>query len=127
MEKFSKIDKLKIDIFNLIYKVRKDNLIENRAYKFEIDDCVWAYISDNDAQYDNSVGVLAQIMAIIFLESNDRKADTQFFRQNMKDLLKEESIEEIFSDFSDSEISQIRYDLEILGFILPDITKTQYG
>lgn len=121
------LENLKLDIFNLLYKVRRDNIVENRSYKFEIDDCIWAYISDNDAQYNKSISFLAQLMTIVLLESNNRKNESLSFRQYIKDSLKEDTLEDILSDFSESEIREIRIDLEILGFIPPDITKPQWG
>jgi hypothetical protein len=123
----------KVGTLRLMYQCRQQVVWEKRTFLHPSEDISWAY---GEGEYLEFKGLDLLIRNVIYLviscaasepTSDSMSEGRTRIRTEVQSVLDSTPINELLADIPADEASDIRYDLEILGFIPPDITKPQWG
>jgi hypothetical protein len=122
---------IKMGIFRSMYKARQNIVYDKRSWFHPIEDVGVAYHDDCPDEGIPAMPDLFWLMdkTIYLILCAGLSPEPGFTNANEKirSILADSSIEELLKDIPEQEAYDLRYDLEILGFIPPDITKPQRG
>lgn len=113
-----------------MYEARRQILKHRREWISPLEDVYVAY-DDQGRGKDETLSDLYHLMdntIFLILATNQDIETSQVYSKNeINAILSKTPLEELLADVPADEARELRIDLEILGFIPPDITKPQYG
>jgi hypothetical protein len=122
----------KAGILKMMYDHRRQLLKQGIIMPYPVEDIAWAY---SEGQYTERTGLHLVIHNIIYSilveaafepQTELQRTGRARIRTEVESVLQETPIDELLADIPADEAREIRIDLEILGFIPPDITKPQW-
>lgn len=123
-------DSLRWSILKSMYQGRRNILQDKRAWLHPIEDVGYAYHDDTPDEYLPVMPDLHQIMSntiyLILCAGLSPEVGCTKATNIINSILAKTTIDELVKDIPEDEARDLRYDLEILGFIPPNITKPQY-
>lgn len=130
MEDWQTYNGIKKQRFRDMYRARRNILRSKREWLHPIEDVGVAY-DDEGRSKDESLPDLYHLMdsAIFLILAAGKSPELGLNRatNEINAILAKTPIDQLLTDIPLDEARELRIDLEILGFIPPDITKPQYG
>lgn len=120
-------DDLKIGTFRLMYMARQNIIRDNRPWLHPIEDVGVAFQDPYYEGMDDLGRLMFETRYLILCAGLSPEMGFNRATEVIKSILDKTTIDELVKDIPAEEARELRYDLEILGFIPPDITKPQYG
>lgn len=124
-------DSLRWSTLKAMYEGRRNILRDKRAWLHPIEDVGYAYHDDTPDEDLPLMPDLHRIMSetiyLILCAGLSPEVGFNKATEVIKSILAKTTIEELVKNIPENEARDLRYDLEILGFIPPDITKPQWG
>jgi hypothetical protein len=124
-------DSIKWARMQLMYKGRRNVLRDGRGWINPIQDVAYAFLDLDNTDYFYSLPDLHQLMTntiyLILAAGQTSEQGVKIITDEINAILSKTPLEELLTDVPADEARELRIDLEILGFIPPDITKPQYG
>jgi hypothetical protein len=116
--------------FLAMYEARRNLLQDKREWSSLLEDVYMAY-DDQDRGKDESLPDLYHLMDnaifLILATNQDNPTSQAYSRNEIQSILDRTPLDQLLADVPEDEARELRIDLEILGFIPPDITKPQWG
>lgn len=113
-----------------MYQARRNILQDNRDWLHPIEDVGVAY-DDQGRGKNESLPDLYHLfdntIYLILCAGLSPERGYEVAKNEIKTILARNSLEELIADIPEDEERELRIDLEILGFIPPDITKPQFA
>jgi hypothetical protein len=114
-----------------MYKGRRNILRDGRGWPHPIADVGYAFHDLDDTDYFYSLPDIHQLMTniIYFILAAGQMSEqgVKIITEEINAILSKTPLDELLTDIPADEARELRIDLEILGFIPPDITKPQWG
>ena len=124
-------DSLRWSTLKTMYQGRRNIIQDERAWLHPIEDVGYAYHDDTPEEYLPIMSDLHKLMSstiyLILCAGLSPELGFNKATEVVKSILSKTTIDELVKNIPDDEAHELRYDLEILGFIPPDIIKPRYG
>lgn len=114
----------------IMYRARQNIIRSKREWLHPIEDVGVAYDDTNDAWtivYPDLHRLMDNSIQFILAAGQMPEQGVKIITDEINAILSKTPLEELLADVPADEARELRIDLEILGFIPPDITKPQYG
>jgi hypothetical protein len=123
----------KIGTLKMMYSYRQMQVKNKWVWQHPLEDISWAYGEGEGVVRTGLDLLIGNTIYLMIVSINGDPTDELALagririRAEVQSVLDETSIDKLLADIPEDEAREIRYDLEILGFIPPDITKPQWG
>jgi hypothetical protein len=130
MEDWQSYHGIKKQKFRDMYEARRSILEDKREWLHPIEDVGVAY-DDQGRGKDESLPDLYHLMDnaiyLILCAGKSPEPGLAMATNEIQSILDRTPLDQLLADVPEDEARELRIDLEILGFIAPDITKPQWG
>jgi hypothetical protein len=120
-------DEMKIGAFKLMYMTRQNIVRDKREWVDRYEDVGFAYMDPYYEGMDDLDRLMFETIYLILTTNAPPIPGYNQPRDVISEILARSSLDKLLEDIPEDEVRELRIDLEILGFIPPDITKPQYG
>lgn len=121
-------DAIRWSALNAMYRGRRNIIRDKRAWTNPLEDVGYAYYGDETPDSVNDLhDLMHETVYLILCAGLSPEPGLTWATEKITSVLARTPIDLLLRDIPEDEAREVRIDLEILGFIPPDITKPQYA